>query len=94
MIASKAESTGTGQAAFGSEMIEIKHPEEEGVVFATLNKNDPDMAPLVRQLQQGKWKDVPLTLRLCYPGTASDGKAVRIAGVEGKGWLILQPTRS
>ena len=94
IIASKAENETGGVVGMGREMIEIKHPEEEGVVYATLDRNDPTLAPMVQQLQQGKWKDVPLTLRLCYPGTASDGKAVRIAGIEGKGWLILQPTRS
>ena len=94
VIASKSDHGALHPAGSGQETIEIKHPEEDGVVYATLDKNDPDMAPMVQQLQQGKWKDVPLTLRLCYPGTASDGKAVRIAGVEGKGWLILQPTRS
>ncbi len=94
VIASKSGSDSTSELGVGQEMIEIKHPAEDGVVYATLDKNDPDLAPMVKQLQQGKWKDVPLTLRLCYPGTASDGKAVRIAGVEGKGWLILQPTRS
>ena len=94
IIASKSDNGPASMVGVGREMIEIKHPEEEGVVYATLDKNDPNLAPMVQQLQQGKWKDVPLTLRLCYPGTASDGKAVRIAGIEGKGWLILQPTRS
>ena len=94
IIASKSDNGPVSMAGVGREMIEIKHPDEEGVVYASLDKNDPNLAPMVQQLQQGKWKDVPLTLRLCYPGTASDGKAVRIAGVEGKGWLILQPTRS
>lgn len=94
VIASKAEKTGTDVADSRLEMIEIKHPGEEGTVFATLDRSDPSLAPVMQQLQSGKWKDVPLTLRLCYPGTSGSGKAVRIAGVEGKGWLILQHTRS
>jgi hypothetical protein len=100
VIASKVESTLVPNAVAqhteaGGEVIEIKHPAEEGVVYAALNKNDPQLAPVISQMQTGKWKDVPLTLRLCYPGpSASKGDAVRIAGVEGKGWLILQPNRS
>ena len=95
VIASRSENGDNLPAGYGEELIEIKHPDEEGSVFATLDKTNPDMASMVTQLQKGNWKDVPLTLRLCYPGTASDGKVVRIAGIEGKGWLILlQPTRS
>lgn len=96
VIASKVESTLVPQAAGTpkGELIEIKHPSSNGVVYARLNKDDPQIAPLLQQLQTGQWKDVPVTLRLCYPGEAKDGTAVRITGVEGKGWLILHPNRS
>jgi hypothetical protein len=95
VIASRSDNSDLPPAGYGQEMIEIKHPDEEGSVYAPLDKTNPAMASMVTQLQKGNWKDVPLTLRLCYPGTASDGKVVRIAGIEGKGWLILlQPTRS
>lgn len=94
VIASKAESSDISRLRYDEELIEIKHPAEEGKVLATFDKNDPNLAPIVQQLQSGNWKDVPLTLRLCYPGSAGEGAAVRIAGVEGKGWLILQHTRS
>lgn len=93
VIASKAESSGYASSS-DQEMIELKHPAEEGKIIATLDKTDPSLAPAVQQLQSGKWKDVPLTLRLCYPGATGDGTAVRVAGVEGKGWLILQHKRS
>lgn len=96
VIASKVESTLVPQSAGmpKGECIEIKHPSSNGVVYAPLNKDDPQIAPLLQQLQTGQWKDVPVTLRLCYPGEAKGGIAVRIAGVEGKGWLILHPNRS
>lgn len=94
VIASKSESAPVPPPTADEEILEIKHPAEEGVVYASFDKRDPVLAPMVQQLQVGKWKDVPLTLRLCYPGPAADGQAVRIAGVEGKGWLILQHTRS
>jgi hypothetical protein len=94
VIASKAEAMEAGEVDAGVDMIEIKHPAAEGKVYATLDREDPRNAGLIEQLKMGKWKDVPLTLRLCYPGTGGDGKAVRIAGVEGKGWLILQNKRS
>lgn len=100
VIASKVESTLVPNSLAkhtesGGELLEIKHPAEEGIVYAPLNTKDPQLAPLISQMQTGKWKDVPLTLRLCYPGPAAgQDAAVRIAGVEGKGWLILQPNRS
>lgn len=94
VIASKSEGTPGPSATSEQEVLEIKHPAEAGVVYASFDRRDPGLAPMVQQLQVGKWKDVPLTLRLCYPGPAADHRSVRIAGVEGKGWLILQHTRS
>ena len=81
----------------GQEVLEIKHSGGEGTVYATFDRNDPKFQPLIQQLQNGNWKDVPLTLRLCYPGPSSTGSlpmSVQIANIEGKGWLILQGTRS
>lgn len=94
VIASKSEGTPWPSATSEEEVLEIKHPAEAGVVYASFDKRDPGLAPMVQQLQVGKWKEVPLTLRLCYPGPAADHRSVRIAGVVGKGWLILQHTRS
>jgi hypothetical protein len=80
--------------AAGQEVIELKHPAEQGTVYAYFNRDDPQFRPLLDQLQSGNWTNVPLTLRLCYPGPTSNARAVRIAGVEGKGWLILHHKRS
>lgn len=97
VVASKPASTPHGRAAQGTEVIEIKHPAQEGSVLAFFDRNDPKFQPLIEQLQSGNWKDVPLTLRLCFPGTSSTGGTLmgaKIANIEGKGWLILQGTRS
>jgi hypothetical protein len=76
------------------EALELKHPAEKGTVTAYFDRDDPQFKPLIEQLQLRNWKDVPLTLRLCYPNSKTDGGAVRIAGIEGQGWLILENTRS
>jgi hypothetical protein len=81
-------------AQANQEVIEIKHPAEQGTVYAYFNRDDPQFSSLIEQLKLGNWTNVPLTLRLCYPGPTSNARAVRIAGVEGKGWLILQHSRS
>ncbi|MDZ4289755.1 MAG: hypothetical protein U0984_17455 [Prosthecobacter sp.] len=81
-------------ASTGDEVLELKHPAEKGSVYAYFNRNDPRFKPLLEQLQLRDWQDVPLTLKLCYPGPTADAKAVRIAGIDGQGWLILQNTRS
>jgi hypothetical protein len=94
VIASKPQHKPPGEPPQDSEVLEIKHPGEGDVVYAYFDRKDPKFQPLLQQLQTGNWKDVPLTLRLCYPGPAGNGKSVRIADVEGKGWLILQGTRS
>lgn len=77
-----------------TEVLEIKHPDGDDTLYAWFDRKDPKFQPLIQQLQTGNWKDVPLTLRLCYPGPAASGKSVKIADIEGKGWLILQGTRS
>ncbi len=96
VIASKADPMPDSDisAQANQEVIEIKHPAEQGTVYAYFNRDDPQFSSLVEQLKLGNWTNVPLTLRLCYPGPTSNARAVRIAGVEGKGWLILQHTRS
>ncbi len=93
VIASKPQGAPEIDAPQGQEVIEIKHPAQDGSVLAYFDSKDPKFQPLLQQLKSGNWKDVPLTLRLCYPGTTSTGsssKGVRIANIEGKGWLILQ----
>lgn len=94
VIASKPQHPPPGETPQGIEVLEIKHPDEDDVIYAYFDRKDPKFQPLLDQLQVGNWKDVPLTLRLCYPGPAGSGKSVQIAKVEGKGWLILQGTRS
>ena len=84
VIASKAEG-GTGSET----MLTLKHPHEDGVVIGRFDLKDPRFRSLVEQLDVCTWKDVPVILRLCYPGPASEPNEVQIAGVEGKGWLIL-----
>lgn len=96
VIASKAQSNGSGQASsvLGRVTLELKHPAEDGTVLATFDSSDPKFKPLIDQLKMSKWKDVPLTLRLCYPGPSGEDATASIADVEGKGWLILQHRRS
>ena len=97
VIASKPIIASVGETPQGTEVIEIKHPAQEGSVLAFFDRNDPKFQPLIDQLQSGNWKDVPLTLRLCFPGTSSTGgntMEAKIANIEGKGWLILQGNRS
>lgn len=95
VIASKPTLSPLGETPPGTEVLEIKHPDEDPSIFAYFDRQDPKFQSLVEQLQNGHWKDVPLTLRLCYPGPVSGAaNGVRIADIEGKGWLILQGTRS
>ena len=94
VIASKPAHSTESSPSTGDEVIELKHPAEQGTVYAYFNRADPQFKTLVEQLQLGNWTNVPLTLRLCYPGPTSNTKTVRIAGVEGKGWLILHKSRS
>jgi hypothetical protein len=94
VIASKPRHAPPEGSPQDSEVLEIKHPDDSNVIYAYFDRKDPKFQPLIQQLQTGNWKDVPLTLRLCYPGPAGNGKSARIADVEGKGWLILHGTRS
>jgi hypothetical protein len=95
VIASKARHTPPGEAApQNTEVLEIKHPDGDDTIYAWFDRKDPKFLPLIQQLQSGNWNNVPLTLRLCYPGFSESGRSVKIADVEGKGWLILQGTKS
>lgn len=95
VIASKPRhAPSADEAPQNTEVLELKHPDGDDTLYAWFDRKDPRFQPLIQQLQTGNWKDVPLTLRLCYPGPAGSGKSVKIADVEGKGWLILQGTRS
>jgi hypothetical protein len=93
VIASKVEGTPlvAALAPQSSQWLELRHPGESGTVLGYFDRSDPKYAKLVQQLEQGQWKDVPVTLRLCFPATPSklEQLSVHIAGVEGKGWLIL-----
>ena len=94
VIASKAESSPPTSPVIGQgEWLELRHPAESGTVLGYFDRNDPKFAALVQQLEMGQWKDVPVTLRLCFPAASSSRvprTGVQIAGVEGKGWLILR----
>lgn len=83
VLASKAQSGG------GGALLSLRHPQEEGEVIGRFDQHDPRFRSLVEQLDLCKWKDVPVILRLCYPGPAAERSEVQIAGAEGKGWLIL-----
>lgn len=73
------------------EWLELRHSIDSGTVLAAFRRDDPQLAPLLAQLNQGNWKDVPLTLRLSFPAAPERlaGDSAVISGVEGKGWLIL-----
>lgn len=94
VIASKPEVTAGVTASADQEVIELKHPAEQGTVYAYFNRDDPQFRSLLEQLKLGNWTNVPLTLRLCYPGPTANTRTVRITSVEGKGWIILQHRRS
>jgi len=79
----------------GYDWLEIKSPGHEEVLQAYFDRRAPDLQPLLEQLQLGDWKNVPLTLRVCYSeSNKAKADAVCIIGIEGKGWLILTKRRS
>ena len=94
VIASRADGSqpGTTPSLGASQWLELRHPGETGTVLGYFDKADPRYSTLVAQLEQGHWKDVPVTLRLCFPTTETrlPGAGVHIASVEGKGWMILE----
>lgn len=79
----------------GGIWIELRHPSEAGALMGYLDGRAPHFAGLLEQLVAGNWKNVPVTLRLCFPEPASlrMGDRVQIVGVEGRGWLMI-PTKS
>lgn len=90
VIASKVDKGPSTDA--GAQWLELRHPGETGSVLGWFDRQDPKYAALVQQMEEGRWKDVPVTLRLCYPtsdASTPENAQVRIASVEGKGWLIL-----
>jgi hypothetical protein len=76
------------------DMVELRHPLESGTILGSFDRNDPKYASLVEQLEQRSWKDVPVTLRVCFPKPPENTQLgnVQIASVEGKGWVILDST--
>jgi hypothetical protein len=93
LIASRPEGSNSESTAA---VVELRHPVEAGTVLGTFDRTDPKYAPLLEQLEQRAWKDVPVTLRLCYPRPPESNEKlnVQIASVEGKGWVILDQTSS
>ena len=85
VIASQSKETGVP----GREWLEILSPGSGATIKAYFDRRDPKLQNLVDQLQLGGWKNVPLTLRLCYSDVELNADAAQIAGIEGKGWLIL-----
>ncbi len=84
VIASRSEG-GTANAM----VLALKHPHEDGIVTGRFDPGDSRFSSLMEQLEHSKWKDVQVILRLCYSGPEAAPDEVQIAGVEGKGWLIL-----
>lgn len=84
VIASRADgATGRGT------VLSLRHPFEEGVLLGRFDQTDGRFRHLIEQLDLCKWKDAPVILRLYYSGISTEATEVQIAGVEGKGWLIL-----
>ena len=48
------------------------------------------MTQLMEQMNLGKWKDVPLTVRVAFDSSRTQAS---IVGITGKGWLILDNAR-
>ncbi len=96
LIASRPEVPPYQTTAARGEWLELRHPAESGTILGWFDKADPRFAGLLEQLQSGEWKDVPVTLRLCFPQSPSlvPGGVAEIAGVEGKGWLMIEGHRT
>lgn len=75
--------------AEGREWLQVSSPGHDHPIQAYFDRNDPKFQSLVDQLQAGGWKNVPLTLRLCYSKPKLNADTVQIVNCEGKGWLIL-----
>jgi hypothetical protein len=101
VLATKMEGAGSAPMAGaapteGVGRLLLRHPASEETVEAVYDGADPMMAGLTEQLEAGRRKDVPVTLRLSFPGvdSNSNAKTARITAVEGRGWLILPQKRS
>ena len=92
VLASRSERPASSPV--GWERLDLQRPGEARVLRAAFDRRDPEFGPLLEQLESGGWKNVPLTLRLCYAERKSDVSDLRIAEVVGKGWLILSNRRS
>ncbi|MEN3943464.1 hypothetical protein WJU23_19345 [Prosthecobacter sp. SYSU 5D2] len=90
VLVSRLPTTGSDRQVW----LEISYPGNDKRLKAGLNPHDPAFQPLLEQLEMGDWKNVPLTLRLCYSEAKSNAESVLITGSEGKGWLILTDRRS
>jgi hypothetical protein len=88
LLASKTED-GAGAGGADKVTIKLKHPKDDGVLYGSFDRNDPRFRPLLEQLDSCQWEKAPVILRLCYPGPTAAPNQVQIAGVEGKGWIIL-----
>lgn len=69
--------------------LQLASPGHKKTLKAHFDPRSPEMAPLVDQLDLGGWKNVPLTLRVCYSENNSAPGTIQVVGIEGKGWLIL-----
>ncbi len=77
------------ESSDGLARLELQHPDHSSPLQASPHGEETFWPNLREQLAQGSWKKVPLTLRLCYDEKIQDPGTVRITGVEGRGWLIL-----
>ena len=89
VLASRSDVASDGTDANQKITIKLKHPQEDGVLYGSFDRNDPRFRPLLQQLDACQWEKVPVILRLCYPGPTAASNQVQIASVEGKGWIIL-----
>ena len=78
----------------GMAVLTLRHPTEPGTLNASYNPHDPRMSPLLNQLEEGQWQEVPVTLRLSFPPKAAETNAVLITSIEGRGWLQAPQPRS
>lgn len=69
--------------------LQLASPGHSKTAKASFDSSAPEMAPLLAQLDLGGWKNVPLTLRVCYSENNSAPGIIQVVGIEGKGWLIL-----
>jgi hypothetical protein len=94
VLASKEEGDATdGGTAVGAIRIKLSHPSEQGELYTIVDPKDLRLQALMDQLELSKGKEAPVILRLFYPDATNSTGAVKIASVEGKGWLMLENLR-